>query len=1012
MRNNKRRNKKLLRRGWFWAALSVALLIIIVILSANYIIGIVIEQSLMSNGAREASTGQIRFNPFAGSLSIDSLNVMQQDIVSLDIGNIHVRFRLLSLFQRNIEIKEVIIRNAHIGFTVQSEEQNLLGGLSLPTPRREDGKDSSSNWNISLESVRMVQSHIRVNYDDDATNIGIDKAEISGLNSWNEIGELRLDLHATINESLFRINMTVQSRNSDTRLAGHVKIKALQIEQFINFIPVKAHSLSGKLHVDMDMELMLNTDGDFKLAENGMITMSGIYLKTDDIELESGDIKLQGEIVVNRFKDRLMELIIEGEANVSPVRLRLSEEDIDTGFTAMSWHGNARITGKEEEFETSIGGSTRVGGLYFTNDSLNSNFGVIHWKGDARIASPSETGLKPHVNGNLSFVEASLERIKPENSRIHIQNFTVPNVAVDDLSDITISGMEAAKLELFQNGDEPLFSIKKLWTGKINVYDFNRFKLEHIGLNDLSLQDENMTLDMKNATFREINLEEWKQISAAKVQMEGVEFESEGNKENALSCSIERIEADNTTFTDGKNLAVLVFALQSVDLQAGPHHLYLNSSHVRNAKMLGTESISLSLFEINSLVLLESTDKRVLKDVPSSFPLSLSKAQLMNIELKELKHLHLETALINGLTTIFRRSEDKPLSIGGIYSSPKDPTSKPKTTFSIDRLALQQNCTLIIIDETVEPRARFDMQFKHLDVRGIGSKDENIPINFSSKLSIGSYADIAAEGFIQRNTSPPELDISLLMNGFGLQELSPYAKKHMGYRIDRGKLYIDSDLSIKEGQIDSKNTIILKNTVIIPEDTEKSKEALSIYAKQLEKALTILSDKNNTLVLEIPVTGDINNPNFDLSKVVRTAVATAIRAAFKLTVGVALWPYSGFYVAADLASDAQATVELEPVYFDAGKSQLSERMKSYLNQVASFLYKHPKVDMSLCSVSTTADQKRFSNKERLNRLAEKRAKAVKEYLVETAGIDPNRLFLCRPEIDSSVEAPGYVDLQF
>ncbi|MCK4924822.1 MAG: DUF748 domain-containing protein [Spirochaetes bacterium] len=225
--------------------------------------------------------------------------------------------------------------------------------------------------------------------------------------------------------------------------------------------------------------------------------------------------------------------------------------------------------------------------------------------------------------------------------------------------------------------------------------------------------------------------------------------------------------------------------------------------------------------------------------------------------------------------------------------------SQGETTFSIGRLFLQQGCSLIFIDETVNPLVRLDMQFQHFDLKGLGSKDENKPINFSSKVTLGPYASLTTEGFVETSTSPLDLDISLNMNSFELQTLSPYATKHLGYRFERGQMNFDGNLVIDEGQLTGKSTFIIKNARLIPEETEKSKEALKIYAKPLERAFRILSDNNNTLTIDIPISGDITNPQFDLQKIVQTAVIRAIQITIKVTLGIALWPYSGYFIAAD-----------------------------------------------------------------------------------------------------------------
>ena len=329
MESTGRMKKKLLKRGWFWSATSIVLLVTIITLFTNLIIRIAIEKALISTGAREASTGRIHFNPFVGLLTIEKLKIVQPSADSLDIGDLDVRFRLLSLVSGRVEIKEIIIRNAHLGFTVQPGERNISEGFGLLSARRRES--TSPAWSVSLASARMVDSTIRFDNGENAILIGVDQAALTGLDSWNEGGEIGLRLRGHVNRSPVRTTLTMQSHNNETRQTGDIKIKELQIEQFINFLPKSMKTLAGTLHVDTEVELLMDAEGGFKLVENGLIKLRDINLKSDEIEFEAGELYLQGDSVVNRLDDRLLELIVEGEADASSARLMQTENGIDTG---------------------------------------------------------------------------------------------------------------------------------------------------------------------------------------------------------------------------------------------------------------------------------------------------------------------------------------------------------------------------------------------------------------------------------------------------------------------------------------------------------------------------------------------------------------------------------------------------------------------------------------------------------------------------------------------------------
>jgi flagellar motor protein MotB len=961
------KKKKLLRRLWFWAVTDVVLLFLIVLLSANYIIARVIERRLVKGGASDASTDQVLFNPFAGSLTVESLHIAQGDINMLKIGTVSIRFRLLALLERSVEIKEIIVKDIFADVTLQQNGDTLFGGITIPVSGAGAQDSRESEWTYSLESIRIVDSSIQVTYGDERFNIAIGRIEVGGIDSLQDTLSLEIDLKATLNGSPIGTNISIESDDNATYFTGDVKIRALDIASIASFLPIENTTVAGNLHIDTQVELMIDDDGSFHLLEDGLIKLNDVSFMSEDMIVETGEMKLKGQTIVVKNVDEPLELNCDGQLHTSAFRMQLMENSIDAGCN------------------------------------------TLNWQGTVQILAASNNEIMPHIKGDLFIDKASIREIGPEQIIVFFNNLHIPDITINTAKDITLAGLSATKVELFQSAEDSRFAINTINASKLIIKDLNTFNVELVEFNDLSLTDEGVGLGIDRSYIRGVFIDESKKVEAGSIQIDGIGFET-GADENILSCTIEQIEVDNATYTDGFNLALRTFALHGVDLRAGPHHLYLNGTEVRNTTMQGTNFMSIAQFNVNSLVILESTDKRVLKEVQSSFPLSLTTAMIMNIELTELKHLQLESVHLGGLTTILRRSENEPLSIAGIYNEPSDTDSNQDITFSINRVSMLPNCKLIFVDDTVSPLMRLDLTFDHFDVRGIGSNRDK-PLMFSSKIGIGSYSIIAAEGSIKRNTEPPDLELVMAVDGLELPKMSPYVRKHMGYRIEQGQLSIRSNFTLNGGKINSLNNITVQNAVMVPEETELSEAKLSIYAKPFERALKVMSDKNNTLSIDIPVSGDLNNPNFDLSRTITAAVTTGIRTAIQLMLGVALWPYSGVYIVADLASSSLSTADLEPVYFSAGKSDLSEGMKRYLKQIAQFLDEHPKVDISLCSVATASDRKRFSNEERMNRLSEKRAGEVKAYLIEHGGIEPNRLFLCLPEFDSTAVNPGYVDLK-
>jgi hypothetical protein len=148
----------------------------------------------------------------------------------------------------------------------------------------------------------------------------------------------------------------------------------------------------------------------------------------------------------------------------------------------------------------------------------------------------------------------------------------------------------------------------------------------------------------------------------------------------------------------------------------------------------------------------------------------------------------------------------------------------------------------------------------------------------------------------------------------------------------------------------------------------------------------------------------------------------------------ALQPYGALLTLAQTAGKKSQQAMLKPIPFEVNDLNLGGDNTPYLGKLAGLLQERPKMRVTLCGLATEADrqsilasaeaarQRQLAQDpgaepppaarvpdEQLLELAKGRAEAVKRSLVEL-GISPERLFLCKPEIDKEAEAVPRVDL--
>jgi hypothetical protein len=114
-----------------------------------------------------------------------------------------------------------------------------------------------------------------------------------------------------------------------------------------------------------------------------------------------------------------------------------------------------------------------------------------------------------------------------------------------------------------------------------------------------------------------------------------------------------------------------------------------------------------------------------------------------------------------------------------------------------------------------------------------------------------------------------------------MSNLSPYTIEFAGQKIDEGKLDLDLHYGISEGQLQGQNNIVMKDLLL--GDKVESPNAVSL---PLGLAVALLKDSNGVIDIELPVEGDINDPEFRIGGVVWQAfvglVTKIVTAPFRL----------------------------------------------------------------------------------------------------------------------------------
>ncbi len=177
----------------------------------------------------------------------------------------------------------------------------------------------------------------------------------------------------------------------------------------------------------------------------------------------------------------------------------------------------------------------------------------------------------------------------------------------------------------------------------------------------------------------------------------------------------------------------------------------------------------------------------------------------------------------------------------------------------------------------------------------------------------------------------------------------------------------------------------------------------------------MLRDKQNNVKLNIPISGNVNDPQFSVADAINQVLAKTLQKSAISTLKYMLGPYGIGISIAELAYDQATKIRLNPILFAPGSDALDEAATDYLKRVAAVMKEYPTARLSVCGVATESDRaainQNTSTDAALLALAKNRTERIEDRLVKLNSIDSKRIIACEPDIDKTAEAKPRADLE-
>ncbi len=225
------------------------------------------------------------------------------------------------------------------------------------------------------------------------------------------------------------------------------------------------------------------------------------------------------------------------------------------------------------------------------------------------------------------------------------------------------------------------------------------------------------------------------------------------------------------------------------------------------------------------------------------------------------------------------------------------------------------------------------------------------PASVDVKGKVDRYAPVTIKGAVNPFDPMASLDIATSFKRVELTTLTPYSGKFAGYRIRKGRLNLDLHYLITKGQLKAENKVVVEQLQL--GEKVDSPDAVSL---PLKLAIALLKDVDGKISIELPVTGDLNNPQFSVMPIIwqtlRNLVVKAAAAPFKMIGGLI---------------NGGGSEDLGTVSFAPGSSELNKDAEAALVKLSQALKERPALRLEIEGTAAQSSDGPLIAEQRLER---------------------------------------------
>jgi hypothetical protein len=915
------------------------------------------------------SLENVDFNPLTATLGLYNLKVAVDGEAPLLIPELSLHLSLGPLLRRQVEIGGITIKGVRL--LVRRPESQLLhiGGMLLNGASQ--GPEVVENgagpvWGFAVKSLQIQDTEIHYRDARLDSQLRIDELVLSRLASYLPDQPAELSFTGALDGAPITIAGDLQPFAAEPSFKGRLGIDGVQLVRYAGFLPPAMQRLEGRYEMASDLRLRYRKEQILSVRQAGAVALKQLELESGTVNLHNEGLAWNGGLQLELpLGQGALTVLAEGRLDVGLLELRGEGLPV-VGQQTLTWQGKLELGQESNATQLKLAGALNAAGLAVAQESQSLAVAEIQAPAMALTLNQTQEGLAVEHDGEIALQGIALDS----------------GDAAVERGDLQWRGQTA---------------LRQPQGGGLQLESMGSLKASGLAL---ALKAQGLAVACDLVGWRgdlQLGMAEALESLALNGELRMEQLQVDAQEGQVALARFERLLADGVSIEGPEQVAIQRIGISRLLVGQGAQaedKALLSSEHFA-ADVIGfsqTQGLTIAGLEPRGLEAIIQRDNQ----------------GQWNFE-------RLVSALRQG-------------PAGEAAAAPEGVDAAPQQAalpIRIQKVTLGKGSRILFRDESPDPPFNASIQLERFSLTGLDSTRPEAMSPFELAARVDEKALLNFSGSVAPFAPQLGLVLNGQMEGLPLPPLTSYTGKLLGYSLDSGELNTETTLEIKAGEVQGANSLTIHQLDVSPLSAERMAELSAELSMPLDTALGMLRDKNNTIKLELPLTGALDSIQVDPSDAINQAIGRALKKGATTYLTTALFPFGTMLTIAQIAGEQAAKVRLDPVFFEPGATAIAGKDHEYLAKIATILQERPEINIKLCGRAVEADRLELSARakaeaakggagkpkadtavapigdEPLMDLASKRASAIEQYLADSHGIKGNRLISCQPLIEKN-----------